>query len=77
VVCSPLSGTTFPIGTTKVTCTATDEAGNSTTKSFNVVVRLPSSKAECKNGGWKQYGMTFKNQGQCVAFVERGPKPKP
>jgi hypothetical protein len=32
----------------------------------------PTSKDQCKNGGYKQYG--FKNQGQCVAFVERGPK---
>ena len=28
---------------------------------------LPTSKAQCKNGGWKQFG--FKNQGQCIAFV--------
>lgn len=32
----------------------------------------PTSKDQCKNGGYKQYG--FSNQGQCVAFVERGPK---
>jgi len=36
---------------------------------------LPSSVGQCKNGGWRQYGDTFKNQGQCVAFVARGPKP--
>jgi hypothetical protein len=36
---------------------------------------LPTSKDDCKNGGWRQYGTTFKNQGQCVAFVQRGPKP--
>ena len=45
----------------------------------NIVVvdsaALPTAKAQCKNGGWKNYGDTFKNQGQCVAFVERGPKP--
>ena len=35
---------------------------------------LPTSKDQCKNGGWRNYGTTFKNQGQCVAFVERGPK---
>jgi hypothetical protein len=33
---------------------------------------LPTSKDQCKNGGYAQFG--FKNQGQCVAFVERGPK---
>jgi hypothetical protein len=34
---------------------------------------LPTSKEQCKNGGWRQFG--FKNQGQCVAFVERRPNP--
>ena len=36
---------------------------------------LPTSKDQCKNGGWRQFGSMFKNQGQCVAFVERGSKP--
>jgi hypothetical protein len=36
---------------------------------------LPTAKDQCKDGGWKHYGTTFKNQGQCVAFVQRGPKP--
>jgi hypothetical protein len=36
---------------------------------------FPTSKDQCKNGGWRSFGDTFKNQGQCVAFVERGPKP--
>jgi hypothetical protein len=36
---------------------------------------VPASKAQCKNNGWKSFGSLFKNQGQCVAFVERGPKP--
>ncbi len=39
VVCSPGPGATFPVGTTKVTCTATDNAGNADQDSFNVVVR--------------------------------------
>ena len=29
---------------------------------------LPTSKAQCKNGGWRNYP-GFKNQGQCVVFV--------
>jgi hypothetical protein len=29
---------------------------------------LPSSKDQCKNGGWKRYSV-FKNQGDCVSFV--------
>jgi hypothetical protein len=40
VACSPASGTTFPIGDTTVTCTATDAARNSTTRSFVVRARL-------------------------------------
>jgi hypothetical protein len=28
----------------------------------------PTSKADCKNGGYQTFG--FKNQGQCVAYVE-------
>ena len=33
----------------------------------------PTSKSQCKNEAWKPYG--FQNQGQCIAFVERGTKP--
>ncbi len=31
----------------------------------------PTSKDQCKNDGWKTFtSPTFKNQGQCIAFVE-------
>jgi hypothetical protein len=36
---------------------------------------FPTFKDQCKNGGWRNFGSAFRNQGQCVAFVERGPKP--
>jgi len=36
--CAPPSGGTFPIGSTTVTCTATDAAGNQATGSFTVTV---------------------------------------
>lgn len=36
--CTPTSGATFPLGTTGVTCTATDTAGNQASCSFPVVV---------------------------------------
>jgi hypothetical protein len=36
---------------------------------------FPTSTDQCKDGRWRSYGTTFKNQGQCVAFVQRGPKP--
>jgi len=35
-------------------------------------VPRPTSKSQCKNGGWRTFP-GFKNQGECVAFVERGP----
>jgi len=38
VVCSPPSGSTFGIGTTMVTCTATDACGNESSCSFDVTV---------------------------------------
>jgi hypothetical protein len=36
--CSPASGATFPVGTTTVTCTATDTSGNTAQCSFTVTV---------------------------------------
>jgi large repetitive protein len=38
VTCSAASGDTFPLGTTSVSCTATDASGNSSTGSFSVTV---------------------------------------
>jgi len=40
VVASPVSGSNFPVGTTVVTITATDNHGNSSQCSFNVTVGL-------------------------------------
>lgn len=33
---------------------------------------MPETKDDCKKGGWARYG--FDNQGQCIAYVVRGPK---
>ena len=41
VACTPASGATFPLGTTTVTCAATDSAHNSSTASFTVTVQAP------------------------------------
>jgi len=38
VVCDPPSGSFFPVGTTTVTCTATDECGNESTCTFDVTI---------------------------------------
>ena len=41
--CTPGSGSRFPVGTTKVTCTAKDRAGNVRTLTFDVVVTRKAS----------------------------------
>jgi hypothetical protein len=41
VACQPSSGATFPIGSTTVTCSSADSAGNSSTKTFTVTVLPP------------------------------------
>jgi hypothetical protein len=44
VTCAPPSGSTFPIATTTVTCTATDGVNNSTSKSFTVTVKSAATQ---------------------------------
>ncbi|MGC8952805.1 HYR domain-containing protein, partial [Chloroflexus sp.] len=43
VTCTPASGSTFPLGTTTVTCTATDAAGNTASGSFTITVTSASA----------------------------------
>jgi hypothetical protein len=38
VTCTPASGSTFPIGSTLVTCTASDSTGHQASKTFHVIV---------------------------------------
>jgi len=45
--CNPPSGSTFPIGTTTVTCTASDTCGQSTNCSFTVKVVRPPLVLAC------------------------------
>ena len=40
------------------------------------VLIVPTTKAQCKKGGWKTFGV-FKNQGDCVSFVATGGKNPP
>jgi hypothetical protein len=35
-----------------------------------ILINDPLTKDDCKKGGWEVYG--FKNQGQCVRFIETG-----
>jgi hypothetical protein len=47
LTCTHASGSTFPVGTTNVSCTASDAAGNKTTKDFEVIVLgAPAPPAE-------------------------------
>src|SRR5260221_375131 len=45
--CSPPSGSTFPVGTTTVTCRATDGTGNANSCSFTVTVNIPNRPPTC------------------------------
>jgi hypothetical protein len=58
-----------------VNCSSHDTNGNNASASFTITVRVgfPTDKNQCKNDGWKRFTYpSFKNQGECVSFVERG-----
>ena len=65
ISCSPASGSVFPVGTTTVTCIATDASGNADTCSFNVTVNdTEAPVATCPAD------ITVSNDpGQCSAVV--------
>ena len=48
VSCVPASGSTFPIGTSTVLCTASDAAGNTATRSFTVTVNSLAARNNCR-----------------------------
>jgi hypothetical protein len=52
VTCTPASGSAFSIGTTPVTCQATDGAGNTGSCSFNVTVTV-GNRCPHPQGYWK------------------------
>jgi hypothetical protein len=49
VTCTPTSGSTFPIGTNTVTCTATDNLGNTSSSTFSVVITAPTTPPTITN----------------------------
>ncbi|MEM1332377.1 MAG: HYR domain-containing protein [Actinomycetota bacterium] len=66
VECTPPSGSRFPIGTTQVTCTATDASGNEASASFEVVVtdaETPSGPADVPD-----QQVTINSVGDAVSF---------
>jgi hypothetical protein len=71
VTCTPASGSTFPFGTTTVSCSAKDNAGNSASGSFKVTVPMVTVTLLASNGSglsgavvqyysdsWKAFGTT-------------------
>jgi hypothetical protein len=76
--CSPQSGSVFPIGSSVVDCSATDRAGNSTSGEFSVTVlnTVALTKDDCKDVEWAWHfgsdGELFRNQGDCIQFVNTG-----
>jgi hypothetical protein len=37
------------------------------------IITAPESKDDCKDGGWREFtDPSFRNQGQCIAFVASG-----
>jgi hypothetical protein len=53
-------------------------SSSDTTYDFEPNFPTPTSKDQCKNGGWQNYadqnGHPFKNQGDCVSYVATGGK---
>ena len=65
VTCSPASGSTFPTGTTTVSCSATDAAGNNGSCSFTVTVNdTESPSITCPSNV-----VTTTDPAQCSAVV--------
>jgi hypothetical protein len=65
----------FADGTYTVFLAARDAAGNREAGSQDSVVvtvnNTPDNKNECKKGGWQNFtNPTFKNQGQCVSYIQ-------
>jgi hypothetical protein len=75
LVCTPASGSVFPVGTTTVTCTATDADGNSSECSFNVTVVADTTPPvitcpvdvtlECTGDGHATYAFTVTATDDC------------
>jgi hypothetical protein len=72
------AGLPFPTGTIESISVLIDIQGTADLSNITVNGQLqvpapttstPSSKDDCKNGGWKNFTPAFKNQGDCVSFV--------
>lgn len=66
VVCDPANGAAIPVGTTTVTCTATDASGNAAAAAFDVTVEY--APAHAASGTWAEPV----GQGTSVFVANRG-----
>ncbi len=74
--------TAVPDGTYTIRLEARDQFDNKDAGSVDVItvevnniIGPPTDKNECKNGGWMTFNSpTFKNQGQCVSYVQSNEK---
>jgi hypothetical protein len=77
-----ISGDTLVVGADLEASNATGVNGNQADNSkpeagaVYVFAVFPTLQDQCKNGGWKTFGI-FKNQGDCVSFVSTGGKNPP
>ena len=80
--CTVLSATVTMTGAGTCIITAS-QAGNvnystapNVAQPFNIAFQVATEKDACKNGGWQQLrradGSVFKNQGECIQYVNRG-----
>jgi hypothetical protein len=69
----PTTCSSFPGGFPAITQVGTNAKGDLSVVDAPAV---PTTKPQCKNGGWRTYGV-FKNQGDCVSFVASGGKNPP
>jgi hypothetical protein len=61
------SGT--PTRADTITATYSGDSAHMSSSGTTAVTVRPTTKADCKNGGWQNYG--FPNQGQCIKFVQQ------
>lgn len=71
VTCTPSSGSTFPITTTTVNCSATDTVGNTSNGSFTVTVQDTTKPVITLNGGTVNLnvGDTYSEQGATATDI--------
>jgi hypothetical protein len=72
-------GTPTLLAEPPTTCPAGPQSFYDPVVTGNIVVidapPFPTSSKQCKDGGWRNFGSAFTNQGDCVSFVASKGKP--